>query len=617
MTTTERIRNRRRHVSWHSLCAGVWLLPAAILCSCYQCGVLAAASVSRPNVIVVLTDDQGYGDLSCHRNPVLRTPSLDRMYGESARLTDFHVAPMCTPTRAQLMTGHDALDSAAMNVSSGRTLLRRDLPTMADVFAAGGYRTGVFGKWHLGDAYPYRPQDRGFHETLWFPSSHIGSVPDAWNNDYFDDVYQHNGKRRQYHGYCTDVFFRAAMDWMRHCQQAHKPFLAYIPLNAAHWPHFVPDKYRLRYEKLLAKRPMKPDQRERLARFFGMLANIDDNMGQLDEMLRQTGLRENTILVFLTDNGGTVGVPFFNAGMKGRKVTLWEGGHRVPCFVRWPAGGIATGRDIGALTHCQDLLPTLIELCGLDSPAEARFDGVSLAGLLRGTVDALPDRMLVVQFSRMNVGRPKSGDAAVLWKHWRMLPGEQLYDVSQDPKQDHNVFDQHPEIVARMKSHYEKWWAEIEPQLDQFQPVYIGSPHENPTLLSACEWADVFLDQSLQVRRGTRKNGVWHVQVERAGEYQLILRRWPQEVDAALSAPLPAHQGELGEYPAGVALPIAKARVRVGSHDLSLPVAPESQQVSFSLRLPAGRAVLQTWFYDEAGEEICGAYYVYVTGPAP
>jgi arylsulfatase len=158
----------------------------------------AAEAPKKSNVIVVITDDQGYGDLSCHGNPVLKTPHLDRLHAESVRLTDFHVAPMCTPTRGQLLTGVDCLRNGAMNVSSGRALLRRGIPAMADLFAASGYRTGQFGKWHLGDNYPYRPQDRGFHEALFFPSSHIGSAPDFWDNDYFDDSYIHNGKREQY-----------------------------------------------------------------------------------------------------------------------------------------------------------------------------------------------------------------------------------------------------------------------------------------------------------------------------------------------------------------------------------------------------------------------------------
>ncbi len=334
-------------------------------------------AAEQPNVIIILTDDQGYGDLSSHGNPVLKTPNLDRLREQSIRLTDFHVAPMCTPTRGQLMTGCDALRNGAMNVSSGRTLLRRGFPTMADVFKSNGYRTGVFGKWHLGDNYPYRPQDRGFEEAIFFPSSHIGSAPDFFTNDYFDDVYSHNGERKKYDGYCTDVFFDEAKAWMKQRAAAKEPFLCYIPTNAPHGPLFVPEKYREAYA----------GQKEGVARFFGMLANIDENVGELDAFLRENSLAENTILIFMTDNGGTAGVPVFNAGMRGRKIELYEGGHRVPCFIRWPDGKLREPGDIAELTAVQDILPTLVDLCGLDAPQKAKFDGVSLASLLRGETE--------------------------------------------------------------------------------------------------------------------------------------------------------------------------------------------------------------------------------------
>ncbi len=570
-----------------------------------------ASEPGRPNVIIVLTDDQGYGDLACLGNPVLKTPNLDRLFAESVRLTDFHVAPMCTPTRAQLISGCDALRSAAMNVSSGRTLLRTDLPTMASIFAGSGYRTGMFGKWHLGDAYPYRPQDRGFQHVVWFPSSHIGAVPDAWNNDYFNDRYRTNEGLQQFHGYCTDVFFDQACQWIRANRAQEQPFFAYIPLNAAHWPHFVPEQYRQQYETLLDQASGDPVKNKTLARFFGMVANIDDNIGRLETLLQEHGLRDNTVLIFLTDNGGTIGVPFFNAGMKGGKVTLWEGGHRVPCFIRWPQGHIDGGRDVSALTQCQDLLPTLIELCHLEPLSPAHFDGVSLAGLLHGTGPAIEDRMLVVQFSRMNAPRPKRSDATVLWRHWRLLNSQELYDLRTDQHQDKNVIDQHPEVAARMREHYAHWWQDIEPQLDTFQPSTIGAEQENPTLLSACEWADVFLDQGLQVRHGERKNGLWHVEVARPGTYEFRLRRWPDDVDAPLCGTVPAHDGEDGDYPAGVALPIAAARLMVGTHDLQKKVAATDQEASFVVELPAGRTTLQTWFLDDQPQGICGAYYVY------
>lgn len=564
-------------------------------------GAQRRATAAMPNVIIVLTDDQGYGDLSSHGNPVLKTPTLDRLREGSVRLTDFHVAPMCTPTRSQLMSGRDALVNGAMNVSSGRTPMRADLPTMADVFAASGYATGIFGKWHLGDTYPYRPNDRGFQEAVWFPSSHIGSASDYWNNDYYSDTYRYNGRLQKYEGYCTDVFFDQAMQWMRARAAAREPFFTYLPTNAPHGPLFVPQQYSAAYA----------GQPRNVANFFGMIGNIDQNMARLERMLQETGLADNTVLIFMTDNGGTTGVNVHNAGMRGSKISLFDGGHRVPCFIRWPQGGLKGGREISELTEVQDILPTLVDLCGLKPLEGAEFDGASLAGVLRGTQPRLQDRMLVSQYGRMDVTRPQWGDCAVLWGKWRLVSTTELYDISKDPGQQHDVAAENRGIAARMRDHYDRWWKNVEPRLHSFQPVHVGSDRESPVLISPTEWADSFFDQGNQVRAGLRRNGQWNLQVDRDGMYEFRLRRWAVEADLPMRAPAPAHRGECGEYPAGVALPIGKAALQVGFQTLSKQVGPGDHEVVFQSRLGFGRTLLQTWFYDDAGAEISGAYYVY------
>ena len=471
----------------------------------------SACAAQPPNVIVVMTDDQGYGEFSCHGNPIAKTPHIDRLASESLRLTDFHVSPMCTPTRGQLLTGLDAFRNGAINVSSGRTLLRPEIPTIADVFRKAGYRTGIFGKWHLGDNCPFRPEDRGFDETLWFPSSHINSVPDYWENDYFDDIYIHNGRREKKPGYCTDLFFDEAIRWIKSPRGGERPFFAYIPLDAAHWPWFVPEKYREAIRQAMRKNPepvkhLDPAKKANLVSFLAMGANIDENMGKLDAALKAAGLWENTIVVFLTDNGSTMGPDYFNAGMRGKKTTLWEGGHRVPCFVRWLAGNLGRPRDINELSHVQDLLPTLADLAGVKL-LRKELDGVSLAPLFRGEQDQLADRMLVINYSRMpqfkvtytkgNPAIPQRDGAAVLWKDWRFLENRMLFNVRTDPHQDNDVAADHPEIVARMRNHLEQWWQGVKGGVLEPQRVIIGSEKENPLMLTACEWLDVFVDQQM------------------------------------------------------------------------------------------------------------------------
>lgn len=582
--------------------------------------------VGRPNVIIVMTDDQGYGEFSCHGNPIAPTPHIDRLASQSIRLTDFHVSPMCTPTRGQLMTGLDAFRNGASNVSSGRTLLRPELKTMADVFRAAGYRTGIFGKWHLGDNHPFRPEDRGFDEALWFPSSHINAVPDYWDNDYFDDTYTHNGKRRKYEGYCTDVFFREAMRWIEKGKENDEPFFAYIPLNSAHWPFFVPEKYRAAVRQAVKESPdalkhLNEARRESLISFLSMGANIDENIGALDQFLADHGLRENTIVVFLTDNGSTFGEAYYNAGMRGQKTTLWEGGHRVPCFIRWPGGGLGEPRDIDELCHVQDLLPTLADLAGVKGVPE-KLDGGSLAPIFRGQRDTLGDRMLVINYSRMptfrvtytkgNPAVPQRDGAAVLWKQWRLLENRMLFNVKADPHQDRDVAAEHPQVVAKMRAHLEQWWGGVKGSVMEPQRVIIGSDAENPMMLTACEWLDVFVDQQRQIRHGERKNGVWHLIVDRPGRYTFELRRWPRESGLKLDEGIAATRVTDGQYHAGPALPIASAKLKVGDQERTAAPQADGRCVKFELTLKPGPVELQTWFLDADRKPICGAYYVYV-----
>lgn len=585
----------------------------------------------RPNVIVVITDDQGYGELSAHGNPVLSTPHLDRLASESIRLTDFHVAPMCTPTRGQLMTGVDALRNGAVNVSSGRTLLRRELPTLGNVFAEAGWSTGLFGKWHLGDTWPYRPQDRGFQESVWFPSSHIGSVPDQWQNDYFDDTYVHNGHRKVYSGYTTDVLFDEAMSWMKREAEAERPFVCCLATAAAHQPHYVPQKYLAPVRNALqAARnnlpsfasELTPDTEEQLIRFLAMCANIDENTGRLEQFLTEQKLRDNTVVVFLTDNGSTFGPRYFNANMKGGKTSLWEGGHRVPCFIRWPDGELRPSGDVSGLTQVQDLLPTLVELAGLPNSSVNHCDGISLAPVLRGTSEVADDRMLVINYSRMpfravrtlptNRSIPRREGAAVLWKRWRLLEDQALYDLDADPLQANNVIEKHPAVVAAMRSHLNDWWDGVKQSAKEFQPSVVGHAMQNPVVLTACEWADVFVDQQAQVRRGDRKNGLWHIDVARAGNYAFTLSRWPEESGLKLRDGVAETQLTDGVLPAGPAWQIGSARIQVGSTKRRAKVQADATSVRFELSLPAGRTTLQTWFDDPDGKPISGAYYVSV-----
>ncbi len=614
-----------------------WVILALVLSEAPK--VAAANRPTCPNVLIVLTDDQGYGDLSCHGNPILRTPNLDRLHDESVRLTDFHVAPVCTPTRSQLLTGVDNLRNRACQWAYGLEYVRRDLPTMADIFARAGYRTSQFGKWHLGDNYPHRPSDRGFRESVRFGGASILQTPDYWDSDGFDDFYWHNDVQRQYHGYCTDVFFHEAMRVMKESRSCGKPFLVYLPTPAVHAPCFVADKYRVPYRnRTFHGRPLPPNVQS----FFGMIANFDENMGRLEAFLVREGLKDDTILLFMSDNGGTQGVEIYTAGMRGWKGTLWEGGHRQSCFLRWPAGNLRPPSDVAGPTEIQDLLPTLIELCGVQKPADAKFDGISLAPLLRGEKQNLDRRMLVVQWAGASL-RPDDpvpkGDAAVLWKRWRLTGGKkgfsQLNDLDTDPLQQKNLFDNRPDVVERMRARYEAWWRDLQPALGMREYFHVGNPAENPVTLTCFDYvehrqlrAEGNYNLTIQpdVRRGMRVHGRWRLVVDSPGEYRLALRRWPIEADAPITAGLPmqkladpypddgtSRQYWYGAPLAGKSLPVATAKVRFGRAEQTVPVRASDKQADFTFILPArGEIDLETWFFDTEGKEICSAPYAEV-----
>jgi arylsulfatase len=567
---------------------------------------LVAAEAARPNVLIVMTDDQGLGDFSFTGNPVVKTPHLDAFAKQSIRLTDFHVCPMCSPSRGQLLTGLAALRNGATSVTAGRTFIRPGLPTLADVFAQAGYKTGLFGKWHLGDSYPHRPIDKGFHESRY----HLGwgqlhSTPE-FDWPLIDGRYFHNGVEKRYTGHCTDFWFDSAMAWMKERNTKHEPFLCYLPTNAAHAPYIDLPQY------------IKPYQGKGPAGFFGMIAHVDHRFGDLEKFLIDEKLRDNTIVIFMTDNGGTAGVNLFNAGLRGRKTMYYEGGHRVPCWIRWPNGKLGEPRAIATPTQNTDLLPTLCELCGIPAPkgdaADAPYRGTSLAKLLRGEPNALPDRTFVVQYGQII----KKFDSCVVRGKWRLVKGEELYDIEADRGQKSNVADRHPDVVKQLRDEYEAWWKGLEPTLSDFVPISIGAKQQPTVELTSGDWEGIYADNSGHIRAavGGPTGGHWHIQIERPGVYEFTLRRWPQQTGAALgdkyepSAKSPATRPKRPT----IGFPtIAAAKLTIAGRSVSISADPKATGARLTLKLPAGRAKLKTWFADANGKDLCGAYFVTVT----
>lgn len=568
--------------------------------------VSAEVSAERPNVVLVMTDDQGYGDVGCHGHPYVKTPYIDKLSSESVNLSDFHVFPTCSPTRAALMTGHWANRTGVWHTINGRSLLRKGEVTIASMLKDAGYQTGIFGKWHLGDGYPFRPEDRGFTRTFYHGAGGVGQTPDLWNNDYFTGSYNSNGKIEKADGFCTDVFFSKANQWIRKCAEEKKPFFAYIASNAPHAPLLAPQKYL----------DMYADKKGGEAAFYGMITNIDENVGKTRQLIEELGLTENTIFIYMTDNGSAHGSKVFNAGMQGRKNSEYDGGHRVPFMMYYPKGGIDKKREVKTLTHVVDLAPTLLEMTGSAKKEDVKFDGVSIAKLLGGEQDGLPDRYVVTDSQRV-IDPVKWRKSAVMIQDWRLVNGEELYFMPEDPSQTKDLAKQNPEMLARLRGYYEEWWADLEPGYAETAEFIIGNENAKLVKLTSHDWIQKNLppwNQS-QVRQLKRNivpkfEGYWATDIQTTGEYEVKLYRWAPDANAKIVAALPAQPDRPGvdkPYCAvpGKGLSITEVVFVVDGKEIARkPVGKQSVFEAFKIKLEKGRMKISPYFVLDDGMQV-------------
>lgn len=454
------------------------LITALIASFCAISAQAKSLKGSKPNIVFVLTDDQGMGDLSCMGNPYLKTPHIDKLYSQSTRFSDFQVSPTCAPTRSALMSSRPPFEVGVSHTVLQRERLSLDVVTFPQALQSAGYQTGLFGKWHLGDEPAYLPQNRGFNEVLMHGAGGIGQFiygdfePNS-ENVYFDNVLLHNDTIVQTKGFCTDVFFAAALGWMKKQIDAKQPYFAYISLNAPHGPMFAPEKNKKRF--------LEAGFDEKSAARYGMIENIDDNLGQLMQKLESWNALDNTLVIFMTDNGmsmgsGTINGEKFtphNAGLKGGKNSSDEGGTHVPSFWYWK-DVITEGSDIDKLTAHLDIYPTFCDLAGIEIPkSKLPPKGRSLVPLLENPSANWPDRELFIHIGRWDDGRwnkrtreqQKFTKSAVRNQKWRFVNNTSLYNISEDPSQKNDVASAHPEVVAELRKSYDQWWDTLEPLL--------------------------------------------------------------------------------------------------------------------------------------------------------
>jgi len=501
---------------------------------------LAQGAPGRPNILLMVTDDQGYGDLGAHGNTVLRTPNLDRLSQEGIELTQFVVMGNCSPTRASLMTGRYHYRTGITEVTRGRHLMHEDEVTIAEILGGAGYRTGIFGKWHLGDVYPMRPSDQGFDESLVHKGGGIGQAAGPEGNTYFDPILEHNNVSKRFEGYCDDIFANATIDFIERNREG--PFLAYYATNLPHFPLQVSDERAGYYRKL--------GLHEHNATTYGMIENVDANVGRLLAKLEDLGLERNTIVVFLSDNGprtrrtkNDVYPGRYVAGLRGTKTSNYENGIRVPFFIRWP-GTLEGGRKITTMGGHIDLLPTLLDACEVALPADLKIDGLSLMPLLRGERVDWPDRTLFFQWhsgpvphqyvhfaarkQRYKLLQPQDNPHGIInhppdreLRRW--LANLELYDIQNDPSELHNLARKHPEIVEELLAEYEDWFSDVTGDRDFHSPqrIHIGTERENPIILSRFDWRGP--RAATQTGGYDQQQGYWEARVE-AGSYRVTLR---------------------------------------------------------------------------------------------
>ena len=559
----------------------------AVSFACLFAGILpGTVAAERPNVVVIMSDDQGGGDYGFIGNDIIRTPELDAMHQRSGFLSRFYVSPVCAPTRASLMTGRYNYRTRCIDTFVGRAMMDSDEVTMAEFLREAGYRTGIYGKWHLGDNYPLRAMDQGFQDSLVHRGGGIGqpSDPIGAEGKYTDPTLFKNGVETPMKGYCTDIYFDAAMEFISKSAKDGQNFFTYIATNAPHGPfHDVPQKLYEEYletdfSPILVDK-LKPERRkqelDKLARIAAMITNIDENVGQLFRKLDALGIRENTIVVYLNDNGPNT--MRFVGDMRGMKTNVDDGGIRSPLLFHWPAK-VSARKTSDALCAHIDVLPTILDACDVEVPAGHKIDGRSFLPLLTGNDANWPTRQVVLQTHRGNA--PQRFHHFALHEHpWKLVhpsgfgnesfhgePKLQLYDLSKDARQQNNVAAEHPEVFRRLKAGYESWFADVSSSRpDNYAPprIVIGTPNEKQSVLTRQDWR-----HTEGKNWAPNSNGVWLLEAMEPSSY---------EVEVIFAA----------DHPAG------KATITAGSITMPLDIpADQRRGHSIILKLPAGKMKL-------------------------
>ena len=490
--------------------------------------IASAQNSAPPNVVLIMTDDQGYGDFGIHGNELINTPHLDQLARESATLSDFYVSPVCSPTRANLMTGRYNYRTRVVDTWRGRSMMDPEEYTIAEALRDAGYATGIFGKWHLGDNYPLRASDQGFQESYLHRGGGLAQPSEPIENKrrYTNPILFHNNQKIETRGYCTDLYFEAAARFIHQSVDQEKPFFAYIATNAPHSPfHDVPEALYQKYRAMDLSPIMrdKNGDQDTVARIFAMIENVDTNIGILLDQLDRRDVARDTIVIYLNDNGPNG--DRFTGPFRGQKNNVFEGGIRSPLWVRWPAR-LTPGTSSDRVAAHYDIMPSILAATGVAKPTKLELDGRSLLPLLEGKSPTWPDRDIIVQAHRGDAPVPEH-NFAMRSQNWKLLrhtgfKNEQpdpavpfeLYDMTADQSETHNLAGQRPQIVSAMRARYQAWFEDVSStRPDNYSPprMRLGNEHNHLLTLSS------------QNRRAIGDDYEWHIATDAPGKYQIEL----------------------------------------------------------------------------------------------
>lgn len=560
-------------------------------------GVAAAQNPRPAGVLLIFADGLGTGDLQ--GNPVVKTPALDALAAESVRITDFHGQPQSVPARAELLTGRHPSKLGVHAQSGLAARLAAPSITLSSVMAKADWHCGIIGTWGLGTLPPCRPQDHGFSFSLVHGGPQIASLADAAGNDGTDDTLLKNGAPHPTRGWCMDVWKSAAAELIAR-PAGEGPWFCLLAPAAPRSPWQLPP------DKALA---LPEGARVPLPEFAAHVREVDSLAGSLIEALRNSGKMDEVLIIFTSTTGTALGWDDarqlgYNRGLRGTAGQPLEGGHRVPFLARWPRGGIGgpgKGRDVRVLASHADLLPTIAGLCGAALPADAGLDGRSLEPLLRG--DTVPAEWK----ERLVIAEAQDGPRIIPWRRsavmqgpWRLVNGRELYRVDTDPGQRSSMQAAHPDIFASLRAAGEAHWKVLA------APAQAPAAWKLETQLDlsvedavSLEPATTILQADLATGRTFRAH--WPIEPATEADWVITLRRWPPGTDRAISDGL---------------FPVKEARLLAGKLDLALPVPPDAREISFRVRLPAGRTDLHATFRSETGAATC-ASFLSIAPPPP